>query len=159
MAHLRVPQNQALRVCRGFVPDIQVYGTYGREDLVRATITPNAEEEDALNQPGQEHFNPENLSPENSLDEIKRVCGSSNQQVSIVNQISFKYISNFVRQLVHMFLLSCIPVTLNHGHTLVSKCGVQLYIYHQTKSEPNWSKNAPMHANGKSYFLCGQWKG
>ena len=29
-----VPQNQALGVCRGFVPDIQVCGTHGREDLV-----------------------------------------------------------------------------------------------------------------------------
>ena len=46
MAHLCVPQNQALGVCRGFVPDIQVCGTHGREDLVNATITSNAEEED-----------------------------------------------------------------------------------------------------------------
>ena len=45
MAHLCVPQNQALGVCRGFVPDIQVCGTHGREDLVNATITSNAEEE------------------------------------------------------------------------------------------------------------------
>ena len=46
MAHLCVPQNQALGVCRGFVPDIQVSGTHGREDLVNATITSNAEEEE-----------------------------------------------------------------------------------------------------------------
>ena len=46
MAHLCVPQNQALGVCRGFVPDIQVSGTDGREDLVHATITQNAEEEE-----------------------------------------------------------------------------------------------------------------
>ena len=46
MAHLCVPQNQALGVCRGFVPDIQVCGTHGREDLVKATITSNAEEEE-----------------------------------------------------------------------------------------------------------------
>ena len=46
MAHLCVPQNQALGVCRGFVPDIQVCGTHGREDLVNATITSNAEEEE-----------------------------------------------------------------------------------------------------------------
>ena len=39
MAHLSVPQNQALGVCRGFVPDIQVSGTHGREDLVNATVT------------------------------------------------------------------------------------------------------------------------
>ena len=47
MAHLCVPQNQALRVFRGFVPlpDIQVCGTHGTEDLVNATITSNAEEE------------------------------------------------------------------------------------------------------------------
>ena len=44
MAHLCVPQNQALGVCRGFVPDIQVCGTHGREDLVNATITSNEEE-------------------------------------------------------------------------------------------------------------------
>ena len=44
MTHLCVPQNQALGVCRGFVPDIQVCGTHGREDLVNATITSNAEE-------------------------------------------------------------------------------------------------------------------
>ena len=46
MAHLCVPQNQALGVCRGFVPDIKVCGTHGREDLVNATITSNAEEEE-----------------------------------------------------------------------------------------------------------------
>ena len=46
MAHLRVPQNQALGVCGGFVPDIQVCGTHGREDLVNATITSNTEEEE-----------------------------------------------------------------------------------------------------------------
>ena len=46
MAHLCVPQNQALGVCRGFVPDIQVCGTHRREDLVKATITSNAEEEE-----------------------------------------------------------------------------------------------------------------
>ena len=45
MAHFCVPQNQALGVCRGFVPDIQVCGTHGREDLVNVTITSNAEEE------------------------------------------------------------------------------------------------------------------
>ena len=44
MAHLCVPQNQALGVCRGFVPDIQVCGTHGREDLVNATIASNAKE-------------------------------------------------------------------------------------------------------------------
>ena len=43
-AHLCVPQNQALVVCRGFVPDIQVCSTRGREDLV--TITSNAEEDE-----------------------------------------------------------------------------------------------------------------
>ena len=42
MSHLRVPQNQALVVCNGFVPDIPVCGTHGREDLVNATITTNA---------------------------------------------------------------------------------------------------------------------
>ena len=46
MAHVCVPQNQALEVCRGFVPDIQICGTHGREDLVNATITSNAEEEE-----------------------------------------------------------------------------------------------------------------
>ena len=46
MVHLCVPKNQALVVCRGFVPDIQVCGTHGREDLVKATITSNAEEEE-----------------------------------------------------------------------------------------------------------------
>ena len=46
MAHLCVPQNQALGACRGFVPNIQVYSTHGREDLVNATITWNAEEEE-----------------------------------------------------------------------------------------------------------------
>ena len=45
VAHLCVPQNQALEVCRRFVPYIQVCGTHGREDLVNATITSNAEEE------------------------------------------------------------------------------------------------------------------
>ena len=56
MAHLCVSHNQALRggggggggVCRGFVPDIQVCGTHGREDLTNATITSNAEEEEDL---------------------------------------------------------------------------------------------------------------
>ena len=48
MAHLYVPQNQAQGVCRRFVPDIQVCGTHGREDLVNATITSNAEEEEEL---------------------------------------------------------------------------------------------------------------
>ena len=47
MAHLCVPKNHALGVCRGFVPDIQVCGTLGREDIVNATITLNAEEEEA----------------------------------------------------------------------------------------------------------------
>ena len=46
--HLCVPQNQPLAVCRGFVPDIQVCVTHGREDLVNATITSNAEEEEAV---------------------------------------------------------------------------------------------------------------
>ena len=46
MAHLCVPQNQALVVCRGFVPDIQVRSTHVREDLVNVTITLNAEDED-----------------------------------------------------------------------------------------------------------------
>ena len=46
MAHLCVPQNQALGVCRGSVPDIQVCGSHGREDLVNATITSNAEDEE-----------------------------------------------------------------------------------------------------------------
>ena len=46
MAHLCVPQNQALGVCRGFVPDIQVCDTHGREDLVNATSTLHAEEEE-----------------------------------------------------------------------------------------------------------------
>ena len=45
-AHLCVPQNQGLEICRGFVPDIQVCGTHGREDLINATITSNVEEED-----------------------------------------------------------------------------------------------------------------
>ena len=49
MAHLCVPQNQALGICRGFVPDIQVCGTQGREDLVNATTTSNAEEEEEGN--------------------------------------------------------------------------------------------------------------
>ena len=44
MAHLCVPQNQALGVCRGFVPDIQICGTHGRKNLVNATIISNAEE-------------------------------------------------------------------------------------------------------------------
>ena len=46
MAHLCVPQNQALGVCRGFVPDIQICGTHGRKDLVNATIISNVEEEE-----------------------------------------------------------------------------------------------------------------
>ena len=46
MALLCVPQNQALGVCRGFVPDIQVCGTRGKEDLVNATIISNVEEEE-----------------------------------------------------------------------------------------------------------------
>ena len=46
MAHLCVPQNQALGVCRGFVPDIQICSTHGRKDLVNATIISNAEEEE-----------------------------------------------------------------------------------------------------------------
>ena len=45
MVHLCVPENQVLGVCRGLVPDIQVCGTHGREDLVNITITSNAEEE------------------------------------------------------------------------------------------------------------------
>ena len=46
MAHLCVPQNQALGVCRGFVPDMKVFSSHRRESLVNATITSNAEEED-----------------------------------------------------------------------------------------------------------------
>ena len=49
MAHLCVPQSQALGICRGFVPDIQVCGTHRREDLVNATITLNAEEAASCN--------------------------------------------------------------------------------------------------------------
>ena len=48
MAHLCVPQNQALGVCRGFVPDIQICSTHGRKNLVNATITSNAEEEEII---------------------------------------------------------------------------------------------------------------
>ena len=47
MAHLCVPQNQALGVCRGFAPDIQICGTHGRKNLVNATIISNEEEEEA----------------------------------------------------------------------------------------------------------------
>ena len=36
VARLCVPQNQALGVCRTFIPDIQVCGTHRREDLVNA---------------------------------------------------------------------------------------------------------------------------
>ena len=46
MTHLCVPQNQALGICRGFVPDIQICGTHGRKDLVNTTIISNAEEEE-----------------------------------------------------------------------------------------------------------------
>ena len=46
MAHLGFPQNQALGVCRGFVPDSQICGTHGRKDLVKATIISNAEVEE-----------------------------------------------------------------------------------------------------------------
>ena len=46
MAHLCVLQNQALGVCKGFVPDIQICGTHGRKNLVNATIISNAEEEE-----------------------------------------------------------------------------------------------------------------
>ena len=46
MAHLCVPQNQALWVYRGLVPDIQVCSTHGREDQANSTITSNAEEEE-----------------------------------------------------------------------------------------------------------------
>ena len=49
MAHLCVPQNQALGVCRGFVPDIQICGTHGRKNLVNATFISNAEEEEEGN--------------------------------------------------------------------------------------------------------------
>ena len=52
MAHLCVPQNQALGVCRGFVPDIQICGTHGRKNLVNATIISNAEEEEEVGQKG-----------------------------------------------------------------------------------------------------------
>ena len=48
MAHLCVPQNQALGVCRGFAPDIQICGTRGRKNLVNATIISNAEEEEEV---------------------------------------------------------------------------------------------------------------
>ena len=46
VAHLCVPQNQVLGVCRGLVPDIQVRSTHEREDLVNATITSNVEGEE-----------------------------------------------------------------------------------------------------------------
>ena len=46
MAHLCVPQNQALGVCRGFAPDIQICGTHGRKNIVNATIISNVEEEE-----------------------------------------------------------------------------------------------------------------
>ena len=48
MAHLCVPQKQALGVCIGFDPDIQICGTHGRKDLVNATIISNAEKEEEL---------------------------------------------------------------------------------------------------------------
>ena len=51
MAHLCVPQNQALGVCRGFVPDIQICGTHGRKDLVNATIISKEEEEELVEGP------------------------------------------------------------------------------------------------------------
>ena len=57
MAHLCVPQNQALGVCRGFVPDIQICGTHRRKDLVNATIISNAEEEE-LYSPQSSRMNP-----------------------------------------------------------------------------------------------------
>ena len=57
MAHLCAPQNQALGVCIGFVPDIQVCGTHGREDLVNATITSNAGEEEVMEAVGLPYGN------------------------------------------------------------------------------------------------------
>ena len=61
MAHLSVPQNQALGVYRRFASDIQVCGTHGREDLVNATIISNVEEENVTSlvtsySPGPPHF-------------------------------------------------------------------------------------------------------
>ena len=44
VAHLCVPQNKTLGVCKRFVPDIPVCSPHGREDLVNGTITLNAEE-------------------------------------------------------------------------------------------------------------------
>ena len=56
MAHLCVPQNQALGVCRGFAPDIQICGTRGRKNLVNATIISNAEEEEeAVSSQDEQH--------------------------------------------------------------------------------------------------------
>ena len=46
MAHLCVPQKQTLGVCRGLVPDIQISGIHRREELVNATITSNAGEDE-----------------------------------------------------------------------------------------------------------------
>ena len=57
MAHLCVPQNQALGVCRGFAPDIQICGTHGRKNLVNATIISNAEEEEDNNLSWTPHAN------------------------------------------------------------------------------------------------------
>ena len=53
MAHLCVPQNQAPGVCRRLLPDIQVCGTHGRENLVNAIITSNTEEEGAKSATGK----------------------------------------------------------------------------------------------------------
>ena len=70
MAHLCVPQNQALGVCRGFVPDIQVCGTHWREDLVNATITSNAEGEEEVT--GRLHSSAGRLGDDRDV--IRRGC-------------------------------------------------------------------------------------
>ena len=44
MAHLCVPPNQELGVCRRSVPDIPECGTHRGEDLVDATNTSNTQE-------------------------------------------------------------------------------------------------------------------
>ena len=67
MAHLCVPQNQALGFCRGYVPDIQICGTHGRKDLVNTTIISNMEEEEFCSERRLTHthlhsFHPQRLS-------------------------------------------------------------------------------------------------
>ena len=128
MAHLCVPQNQALGVCRGFVPDIQICGTHGRKDLVNATIISNAEEEE-------------------DLFKINLAWGSRNQQLWQHTEFHPNQLGKWTQKFFY-FSYKYDLEWKSRSFKQISKCrSISNCFYHHIKSERNWSVNVWVQAH------------